>query len=767
MTASPSGRITTRNPSPWTATYAHPSGLPLAYVQLRLLVLNEVGEYSVDQEGNTIPMSISLGDMISIPWVDTGFEVLEWSTDYAVEWRLVDTLGNSSGWIGRTYFNTNRSPEQGSIVSPRDYTAFTGYPLVSFDVSDPDDEGGAWFLNQDNLIYEWKTTFGVGLGQTQLPMQVAYDQSGVVYVADFQRDVWYKFDSSGVNTFISTLHDQIRGITVDPINGDIYVSWLTNLKRMNSAGTQIGSTFTQAGVTFDRLHAYGENLYVTRTDGWVGRYRITTTGTSLTPFGSPGTGPGNFVTPRGITYTTLRDYVDGALVETPVIYVVDAGNYRVQCIHALLAIYLFEFGEYGANDGQFLNAQDITVDPLTGNVWVTDSVRHDIQVFSRFGDFIYKRNRYGTANDQWYWPLGIDINKEGTKLLLSDYFAGVVKQFTIPAPETSVASHLAGEVEVSGPYADFGGGFDSTVNHYWTSESDVGWTVNGVIDSAEPRSGAGALKHDVSVASSSGSFRYIQNGLAHPYLLPVVPGRVYTAKGWFKRNRDLIHGSMSIRWLLANGTQLLDDSYGIRVGRDNTWTEASVARAAPSDAAYAQIILRLTKNAVATSTQTINAANPVYGWWDDVTFGGGARYVRAGVFGDGTRFTYQPIATDFPIEGTYKLRARGRDANSEGPWSAPITIKKIAGITAVVLSPSPGQVVDTASPLIAWIITLGTQWRWRVQILVAATGEIAYDSDWTQDATTRSHFVPPGYLEDGGEYLAQVWIDIGEMEVII
>lgn len=772
MTVTPSGRINTRNPSPWTTTYTHPFGVPLSFVQLRILVLNEAGEYSVDQEGAILPRSLVPGEPISIPWADTGFVPLEWNTDYALEWQLTDEQGNSSGWGNRTFFNTNKSPEQGSVASPVESTAFTGIPLISFDVFDVDDPGGVWFGESDNLTYDWKTTFGSSAGQTYDPRQIVIGPDGRVWIADIIRQKFMIFSSTGAfSSESASNYTGITGISLDPlVPNDLYIAYSANIQRLNATTfAQVGTTLSQTGFFFPNIAAYDGVLYATRSDGWVSRIVMTTGGNSIAIFGTPGSGESQFKNPRGIIAAKWRDFYEGAITEKPVIYIADAGNYRVQCKDILTGAFLLEFGEYGALDGQFLYPEDVAFDPRTQNIWVSDSLRHDIQVFSRYGEYLETHKRFGTAVDQWYWPRGIAINATGTKLAVGGQvynFDSVVKQYSIPALDVlGPASHLAGEIEITSPYPDFNGGFDVDATG-WVTVNEAGWTAVYSRTTINPRSGAGALLATLTVAptatvSLNNASRVVQNGPAIPYILPVVPGNVYQAKGWFRRGNSGIVGSMAIRWLYADLTMLSESSRGPTVGFTNSYEEAHVSAIAPPGAAYAEIMLRITRNYP-------NAfVNPTEARWDDITFDDAPRWLRPGSFGAGTRFTYQSVTNDFPLVGSYKLRARGKDANNLGPWSAPVSIRKVIGLTAVVLSPSPGQVVNTVSPIIVWSITAGTQWRWKVQILVASTGQIAYDSDWVQEAATRSHLVPPGYLQDDGQYLAQVWVDTGEMEVII
>lgn len=768
MTISPSGRTTTSTPSPWTATYSHPSGVNLILSQIRLLKLNEAGEYSEDQISAPVVTSVVPGATITITWASLGFKPLDWNTNYAMEWSLTDADLVSSGWIGRSYFNTNKTPEQGSIAFPQNATAFLGTPLILFDLSDADDVGGAWFEYQDDLIWELQNLgTGSGAGNTNLPLQVAYGPSGKLYVADYYNDRLVVYDTSLTQIATVTGLTSIRAVAVDP-SENIYVGWGSGsyAKYNSSLVQQWTFTASGSGLLWGGASTDGITLFLTEVQGRVYGFNCSSGSPYLIlGWGGGGQEEGRFSNPTGIaSYATLTTYdLLGLPVTTPVAYIVDRGNYRVQVFNASTLEFLFQFGQYGILDGQFLLAAHVVVDPLTGNVWVTDDGRHDIQVFTPYGEFIEVHRRFGAGNDQWKQPYAIDFDWNGAGIAIGDNFTNRVKRFAIPSFNgLGAASHLAGEIEISGTYAGFNGDFTSDISQ-WTANNETGWTASYAWTPSGRTGGGVSASISVVPTNTTTASRFVQSGSAIPYLLPVVPGNSYQANGWFYRDNASIEGSLNIRWLYADGTLLIDDIPGEHVGFDGIWQEAKVARVAPPQAAYAQIMTRITRSPDLAGILLSSAE----GRWDDITFDPASRFIRPGTFVAGTRFTYQSVSDDFSNIGSYTLRARGKDINSIGPWSAPILITKPVTIAASVISPTPGQIINTASPLIVWNITSGSQWRYKVQAVVAATGEIAYDSDWIQNTSTRSHLIPPGYLVDGGSYIAQVWIDDGSLEVLI
>jgi DNA-binding beta-propeller fold protein YncE len=70
------------------------------------------------------------------------------------------------------------------------------------------------------------------------------------------------------------------------------------------------------------------------------------------------------------------------------VYVVDAGNYRIQKFDSK-GIFITKWGTSGTADGQFSSPNGISVDPA-GNVYVVDAGNYRIQKFDSKGIFITK-----------------------------------------------------------------------------------------------------------------------------------------------------------------------------------------------------------------------------------------------------------------------------------------------------------------------------------------------------------------------------------------
>jgi sugar lactone lactonase YvrE len=77
--------------------------------------------------------------------------------------------------------------------------------------------------------------------------------------------------------------------------------------------------------------------------------------------------------------------------------------------------FIMSFGSYsaGGEDGTFKYVDSVAVEPSTGNIYVSDYYRNDIQVFSPSGTFITKFGSSGSGDGQFNIPYGIVFDKNG------------------------------------------------------------------------------------------------------------------------------------------------------------------------------------------------------------------------------------------------------------------------------------------------------------------------------------------------------------------
>ncbi|ETR70694.1 MAG: hypothetical protein OMM_03054 [Candidatus Magnetoglobus multicellularis str. Araruama] len=123
-------------------------------------------------------------------------------------------------------------------------------------------------------------------------------------------------------------------------------------------------------------------------------------------WGQKGTMPGEMDTPRGLAL--FHDLV----------VIADTGNDRI-VVFDNAGNYQLDFGEYGADEGQFLMPKDIDID-MDGIIYVADTGNNRIQRFSIDGHFLGQWGEWGNQNGQMNAPSGIAVHPDNTKIVVAD-----------------------------------------------------------------------------------------------------------------------------------------------------------------------------------------------------------------------------------------------------------------------------------------------------------------------------------------------------------
>ena len=194
---------------------------------------------------------------------------------------------------------------------------------------------------EEDYLGEFSRGYGRGDGQWILPVAMALDGQGVVYVTDEQQHRLTALDTDG--NFVRQWGEP--GSDAGQLNGP--------------AGLAIGAD---------------ETLYVVE-QGNNRVQRFTTTGESLGTWGEAGDGPGQFNMPWGVGLDAGGN-----------VYVADWRNDRVQKFTAD-GQFIAAYGSSGDGDGQLSRPSAVCVDSA-GYIYVADWGNERVQIFDGDGGFV-------------------------------------------------------------------------------------------------------------------------------------------------------------------------------------------------------------------------------------------------------------------------------------------------------------------------------------------------------------------------------------------
>lgn len=751
----PLGKVATQTPIIFSVTYNHPLGRVAVGKKIRLLKKNSSGQYVVDQTSPLNVVSAASGTTVIFTWFDTEFEPLAIGGDYVMEWKFTDANGDDTAWTGRSDFHVNYTPSPGTIVTPTSPAAVTGLPLILFSLDDADDDGVSYFGESPVAIHELNIgSSGSANGQFGSLSQINLGPDGHLWIVDPGNDRVQKMNSStgAYITKITLAGMQVFGVVVEP-DGDVYISYRDpanggQIKRFSSAGVLLEtSAFINDTPRYLTLDVSSEILFTIKRPNGYGLATLDTLNIATHPISSEA----NVQDAYGIATDALGNYV----------WIVDQAGDAVWRYDGVGNTEVW--GSTGWGPGEFRSPTGIAIHPITGNFWVTDTDRHTVMEFTHEGEFLREFGGYGTTNGKFDDPVDVTISADGAYLYVADRDNRRVQKFRIALDADLLTQGVEGEVAIGGPIEIINQDFDFSLSG-WAYAEFGSFAQTTVVSGESPVSGAGFARITFTAGPNHIGAISAFTFFSPPVLplvntFPVVEGEVYTVSAYFRRNSEDFYGQIGIRWFDIDDTSF-SVSYGKRLRPiTGVWEKGTVSGVAPENAVRAAPIL-VASVGVAAPTYPVSVD------WDQVEIGSAIRYVRGATFLAGDAYDYQFVSADMPIKGSYTVMARGKDGTSTGPWSAPIVIDYIDGPTATILSPTPGQVFNTATPTFLWQLTGGEQWAYKIEVL-DILGVLQYDSGWIQGIADRSHVVPSGYLVDGGSYFGRIWLDDGKVQVLV
>ena len=748
-------------------TYSHEYGVSAGSIQARLLQSDDAGNYGVVAESVTLYGTWVASTIFYLTWVQLDLPPLSWNADYALEWRTTDVYGHQTDWLGRSYFSTDKTPYRPSSLSPESGTVTTGYPLLTFSVQDDDDAPGASFDRYAPYAYVAKSgTSGTLADQFQNPLSIAEDSAGNIFVLDsVKRDI-QKYNASLVyqtryaaasGAAAGQFGASVTGLGVNTLTNDIFVAEFGNarVQKFNSAFTfQVLLNLTPAP----------NGIIVNKGDVWIpGGKKVTKATAALA-----------VVTSK--IYPVEAIYSGAYYERGNILFVVSGNPNTIMALDGTTLEVLYTFGEAGMGPGQIWQTSSsiLTVNESDGILYHLNQSSRVITRWTIDGQYISSYMfPLGSANDQMTNPRSIFASRvDSTRLFFVDSNLDRVQRFDEKSNATIIAdSHLAAEVEVAFPDPVQGTYDASTI----TLANSGAWVITPSWEGVYYHTAPGATKLSITTAPAANP-----TTLAFVYALgnkwfDVVEGGEYSFSAWISNQYTEFDFSLVIFWrdALNNviGSTALGDvgldlvltgrgSRPIRLYGPGLYDQLGMSAIAPPGAVGALCNITISRNATAAFS------GPKVIYIDDVIFGGDARFLRQATSIGGGAFSYQMTSADMPANGTYKIRARGKDVLQTGSWSDQQIIQKVTGPVVTIDSPTPGSTISTATPLVQWSLVSGAQWAYKIEIYTVA-GDVAYNSGWVQSTTDRSFSVPPGYLEDGVSYFLRMYLDDGTMKVLV
>ncbi|GIU71241.1 MAG: hypothetical protein KatS3mg003_0720 [Candidatus Nitrosocaldaceae archaeon] len=148
------------------------------------------------------------------------------------------------------------------------------------------------------------------------------------------------------------------------------------------------------------------NIYALVSNGVV---KFDSNGNFLFEFGSYGDDDGEFDDPREVAYDPNNNRI----------IVADTYNDRIQVFDSN-GNFLFEFGSYGDDDGEFDDPRGVAYDPNNNRIIVADTYNQRIQVFDSNGNFLFEFGSYGDDDGEFDDPTDVTYDPNNNRIIVAD-----------------------------------------------------------------------------------------------------------------------------------------------------------------------------------------------------------------------------------------------------------------------------------------------------------------------------------------------------------
>lgn len=205
---------------------------------------------------------------------------------------------------------------------------------------------------------------------------------------------------------------------VDDVTGEVYVVESTRVQKFDRDGNFI-LEWPCDGCNGIDVNSVTHDVYISRSVHLITQY--TSSGVSIREWGSIGSGPAQLISPHGVSVDPITGNV----------YVADTGNGRIQ-VFASDGAFLRQIGSPGDGDGTFIGLPSpagIAFDPAARTVYATDPRRQMLLSFGEFGAFLRQWGGLGVLPGKFRWPRSVAVDSEG-RVYVTDTDSERIQIFT-------------------------------------------------------------------------------------------------------------------------------------------------------------------------------------------------------------------------------------------------------------------------------------------------------------------------------------------------